>query len=94
MVSTLDFESNDPGSNPGRTFSFFPFFWPFGTIPKMFCVALATAARAPPATLNPRGGGGALARACFGCEGVGGGRWLLRPDNTVLCVCLVLRSLE
>ena len=26
MVSTLDFESNDPGSNPGETFSIISFY--------------------------------------------------------------------
>ena len=30
MVITLDFESSDPGSNPGRTFLFLP------TTPKVF----------------------------------------------------------
>ena len=81
MVSTLDFESNDPGSNPGRTFSFlcllFCLFWAFD--PKCFALRWRPKRERPTATLNPRGGGGALARACFGCEGVGGGRWLLRP---------------
>jgi hypothetical protein len=34
MVSTLDFESNDPGSNPGKTYNYF-FKHKLGTIAQL-----------------------------------------------------------